>query len=276
MKSRHSISIFRSMLYVVFIIVVFPLAACKDVADVYTPSEWVEILKKAGGWVPLPFPDSKYRPGAIIKVTEDKGIQEIRWIGHLESCRYPEEVLKPEKSYIPGITFTKGKDFGANAMINFKGISAGPAFDRVSKVCLEVQDHGADAFRLINLKVWWENPDNRKNVSSVCMDELKKPDHYLITEAFRVSKGTYTLYDKTGAKIKLTAPKLGELLQFQPDVKYEVTSEGKLVIDQPAYFAVRMAVKVGGDFEVLGEQTKEPQTADAKIEKLFFQSEGKK
>jgi len=257
-------------------VVVFLLASCKEVTDVYTPREWVEMLKKAGGWVPLPFPDSKYRPGAIIKVTEEEGIKGIRWIGHLESCRYTEEVLKVEKSYIPGIKFTKGKDFGANVMINFKGISAGPAFDKVSKVILEVQDHGADAFKLIGLKVWWENPNNRKKVSAVCTDELKKPNHYLVTEAFRVSKGTYTLYDKTGAKIKLTAPKLGDLLQFQPDVKYEVTSDGKLVIDQPAYFAVRMAVRVGGDFEVLGEQTKQPETADATIEKLFLEDAGKK
>lgn len=275
MKSRYSISILTPKFFALFIAVVL-LASCNEVTDVYTPSEWVTMLKQAGGWAPLPFPDSKYRPGSIIKVTDNEGIKEIRWIGHLEACKYPEEVLKVEKSYIPGITFKKGKDFGANAMINFRGISAGPAFDSVSKISLEVQDHGADAFRLINLKVWWEDPTNRKKVSSVCMDELKKPDYYLVTEAFRVSKGTYTLYDKTGAKIKLTAPKLGDLLQFQPDVKYEVTSEGKLVIDQPAYFAVRKAVRIGDDFEVLGEQSKEPQTADTKIEKLFFQSQEKK
>ena len=275
MKTKYSLGMFAVMMCGVFV-VVFLIGSCKDVTVVYTPQEWVEMLKKAGGWVPLPFPDSKYRPGAIIKVTEEEGIKGIRWIGHLESCNYPSEVLKVEKGYTPAIEFKKGKDFGAEATINFKGITAGPGFDKVSKVVLDVQDHGADAFKLIDLKVWWEKPNNRKKVSSVCMNELKKPNHYLITEALRVSKGAYTLYDKTGAKIKLTAPKLGDLLQFQPDVKYEVTSEGKLVIDQPAYFAVRMAVRVGDDFEVLGEQTKQPETADAIIEKLFLEDAGKK
>jgi hypothetical protein len=266
MKPKFSRTISGPIFYGLFI-AAFLSVSCEKVSDNYTPPEWVEMFKKAGGWVPLPFPDSKYRPGAIVKVSEKEG---IRWISHLESCRYPEEVLRPEKSYIPGITFTKGKDFGAAAMVNFKGISAGPAFDKVSKVRLEVQDHGADAFKLINLKVWWEEPKNRKKVSSACLDELKKPDHYLITEAFRVSKGTYTLYDKSGAALKLSAPKLGDLLQFQPDVKYEVTSDGKLTIEQPVYFAIRMAVRVGDDFEVLGEQTQAPQTADSQIEKLFL------
>jgi hypothetical protein len=55
-----------------------------------------------------------------------------------------------------------------------------------------------------------------------------------------------------------------------------VTSDGKLVIDQPAYFAIRKASRVGDDFEVLGDETKEPQTADAKIEKLFLEAAGKK
>ncbi len=265
----------RSLLYALFITaLLFTACVTPPVtpSNVYSPEEWAKMFEEAGGWIPLPFPDSKYRPGAIIKVTDEGG---IRWIDDLKSCRYPEDVLKPEKSYIPGITFTKGKNFGANAVINIKGIEAGPAFDSVSKVMLEVQDHGADAFKLLNLKVWWENPKNRKKVSAVCMDELKKLDRYLITEAFRVSKGTYTLYDKTGAQIKLTVPKLGDLLKFQPDVKYEVTADGKLIIDQPAYFAIRMAVKVGDGFEVLGEQTKEPQTADAMIKKIFIQSETK-
>lgn len=240
------------------------LTGCKEAGDVYSPGEWSELFKKAGGWRPLPFPDSKYRPGAIIKVGEDG----IRWIDNLEACRYPIAEFE-EKSYIPGITFEKAWVFGGSALVNFKGISAGPGFEKISKVRLEIQDHGADAFRIIKLKVWLEDPDHRRNISQTCMDELMKPDRYLVTEAFRVSKGKYVLQDRSGAAIKLETPLLKELLQFQPDVKYEVTADGGLIIEQPAYFAVRKAVRVGEGFEVLGASAQAPSTADEQIADFF-------
>jgi len=102
------------------------------------------------------------------------------------------------------------------------------------------------------------------------MDELMKPDRYLVTEAFRVSKGKYVLQDKSGAAIKLETPVLKELLQFQPDVKYEVTADGGLMIEQPAYFAVRKAVRVGDGFEVLGASAQAPSTADEQIAEFFL------
>jgi len=240
---------------------------CDDAGDVYSPEQWRDLFKEAGGWTPLPFPDSKYRPGSIIKV----GADGVRWIDDLEACRYPMAEFE-EKSYIPSITFEKAWVFGGSALINFKGISAGPSFDKISKVRLEIQDHGADAFRIIKLKVWLEDPDHRKSVSQACMDELMKPDRYLVTEAFRVSKGKYVLKDKSGAAIKLEAPVLKELLQFQPDVKYEVTADGGLMIEQPAYFAVRKAVHVGENFEVLGGSAEAPATADEQIENLFLKT----
>lgn len=252
------------------LIVVFA-TGCKTLSDIYSPKELRKVLADAGGWIPLPFPDSKYRPGAIIRVT-DEG---IRWIDDLTACRYPLNEFEQE-SYIADVTFTKKCEYGANAVINIKGISAGPNFDRVSKVRLEITDHGADAFRIIKLKVWMEDPDNREKVSQVCMDELLKKDVYLITEAFRVSKGKYTLYDKTGAAIKIETPVLGNLLKFQPDVKYEVTSEGSLVIERPVYFAIRTAVRIGEDFQTLRDPGGESETADAKIEKLFLKTAVKK
>lgn len=240
---------------------------CKDAGDVYSPQEWRDLFKTAGGWTPLPFPDSKYRPGSIIQAGEDG----VRWIDDLEACRYPMAEFE-EKSYIPSITFEKAWIFGGSALINFKGISAGPGFDRISQVRLEIQDHGADAFRIIKLSVWLEDPDHRGRVSQACMDELMKPNRYLVTEAFRVSKGKYVLKDKSGAAIKLAAPVLKDLLQFEPDVKYEVTADGGLMIEQPAYFAVRKAVRIGEGFEVLGASAEAPATGDEKIENLFLKT----
>lgn len=237
----------------------------------YTPKEWIRLLKSKG-FTPVPFPDSKYVPGSIIKVTDDEGVS---WIDDLSSCRYPLSEFEL-KSYIPTITFTKNIEYGASTVINIRGITAGPGFDRVSKVRMEITDHGADAFRLIKLEVWMEDPDNREKVSQKCMDYLLQPDIYLVNEAFRVSKGTYTLFDKTGAAIKLETPTIGNLLQFQPEVKYEITNDGSLIIEQPVVLAIRKAVRIGKGFQTLRSPGDEEITADAKIEKLFLKTAIKK
>ena len=237
------------------------------VGDTFSPKELLRLFKEAGGWIPLPIPDSKYRPGAIIKVTEEG----IRWIDDLSACGYPLAEFE-EKGYTPSITFTKAIELGASAIINVKGISAGPGFNRVSKVRLEITEQGADGFRLMELIVWMENPDNQKLVSRACMDALLQPDTYLVNEAFRIKKGKYTLYDKSGAEIKIETPLLKELLQIQPDIKYEVTSEGSLAIEQPAYFAVRKVQRIGQNFKLLSRPGGESDTADSKIEKIFLQT----
>ena len=79
---------------------------------------------------------------------------------------------------------------------------------------------------------------------------------------------------KTGAAIELSAPAIGNLLKFEPNVSYEVTADGKLVIDSPATFAIRRAVRISGDFQVLGEEADEPDSADEAIEKLYFDAHG--
>jgi hypothetical protein len=258
-------SILAGVLAVFILLIVYVVLRSGSAGDIYSPKEWRDLFAKAGGWTPLPFPDSKYRPGSIIKVMEDG----IRWIDDLDACRYPLEEFE-KKSYIPSITFTKKWEFNGSAVVNFNGIKAGPKFDQVSKVRMEVKDHGADAFGLMKLKVWMESAENRSKISQACMDQLLKPDYYLITEAFRVSKAEYTLYDKGGTKLEIKTPDLKDLLQIQPDIKYEVTSDGSLVIEQPVYFAIKKAVRVGQDFDARGST----EDGDAKIEKLFFKEAG--
>jgi hypothetical protein len=90
----------------------------------------------------------------------------------------------------------------------------------------------------------------------------------MVSEAFRVSKAKYTLINKSGAAIKLETPLIiKEFFQIQPDVKYEVSSDGGMIIDRPVYFAIRKAVRVGPDFEPRGGAE---DVGDARIEKLFF------
>lgn len=246
------------------------LSGCKarQLRDVYTPKELADTLKHAGGWAPLPFPDSKFRPGAIISIPDD---DKIRWIGHLRECGFPDEVLEPEVSRIPGIVFGKDSNFEAKSIINYYGIEAGPQFGRISKVRLEIKDQGADAFRLLTWLAWLDKPGNREQVSPRCMEELLKPNYYLVNEAFRISKAAYTLLDKSGTVIKLKGANLPSLLKFEPTVKHNVTTEGKLVIEEPTYFAVRKVKRVGDSFSI-GFTHERVKTADAKIEEIFLRT----
>lgn len=250
------------------------LVACNSspgLGDVYSPAELRELLGDAGGWVLLPFPESKYRPGSVIEVTAEGRID---WIDHLESCGYAEEVLEPERSVIPSVSFTKGVELGASAMIDIHGIQAGPEFGKVSRARLAIQEHGTDAIKRIRLQIWAEDPSNQELVHPQCMEELQKPDRYLVTEAFRISKGTYTLFDETGVALALDAPAvLDSVLKIQPEVRYEVTGEGSLVIEQPVYMAVRRVMRVGSDWQTLAEPRDED-SADARIDRAFREANG--
>jgi len=240
--------------------------------DVYSPKELIKVLKKAGGWTPLTIPGSNYQPGTIIKIDQKK---HVYYIDDLSSCGIPisEFQINP---YTPPVTFTKAVEVGASALINVKGIKAGPSYSRVSKVRFEIADQGADAFQLIKLQDWMANPDNQSRMSKSCAKALSQPDTYLINEAFKVSKGKYTLYDKSGVAIKITTPLINELFQIEPDIKYTVESDGSMLIEQPVYFAVRTVQRVGSNFVVLNRPSGEPETADNVLEKIFLQNVGKK
>ncbi len=245
------------------------LFACSsDAGDIYSPEEWRGLFKE-NGWTALPFPDSKYEPGAIIKVSEADG---LRYIDHLRTCGYPPDILSPEVGKIPSISFTKTRELGAAAMLNIKGITAGPEFSNVAKARLEVSEHSADALRLVALRIWQETPGNLEGNARFCVEELEKPDYYLITEAFRVSKGRYTLYDETGGKLKVSLANLGKILSLEPSVKYEVSGEGELVIEERVTFAIRRAISTTAGFEVLGAAPGEAGTADEAIDRIYQES----
>jgi hypothetical protein len=248
-------------------------SVCKsDMTGVYSPKELMKVLKKAGGWTPLIIPGSNYQPGTIIRV---KG-NEVYYVDDLSSCGFPlsEFQINP---YTPPVTFTKAVEVEASAIINVKGIKAGPGYSRVSKVRFEVVDQGADAFKLIKLKDWMANPDNQSRMSKSCINALSQPDTYLVNEAFKVSKGKYTLYDKSGVAIQITTPLIKELFQIEPDIKYTVESDGSMLIEQPVYFAVRIVQRIGSDFAVLSRPDGEPETADiGMLEKIFLQNAGKR
>lgn len=78
--------------------------------------------------------------------------------------------------------------------------------------------------------------------------------------------------DKTGAAIRLKAGILGKFLKLEPNVSLQITDEGDLVIEQPAYFAIRYAIRVEEGFENIGATGSIPEIGDSEIEKLFYET----
>jgi hypothetical protein len=237
----------------------------------YDMGEWRDLLKGNGNWHVIRIPDSKVAPGSIVKITEADGLS---WIDSLQSCGIPRGLLvartsdAQEESLVllgasPSIKFTKKVEFGAGVLLNISGIKAGPEFSKVRKTVLTIGANGGDALRLIALQTWIQK--NPSSYNKACSDRLAQPDHYLISESFRFSSATFSLLDESGTKVAVTLPQYGKLLQFEPSVKYSVTSDGDLRIEQPMYVAVRRAIAASDGFGTLrrpGEKS-----GDAALEK---------
>ena len=94
----------------IFAILLGGCGSSREVRNVYSPEEWRQLLDSAGGWTPLPIPDSKYNIGSIIQVNNAG----IRWLGDLDACGFPmDKFSKPGQ--IPAVTFKNSKSFSVNA-----------------------------------------------------------------------------------------------------------------------------------------------------------------
>jgi hypothetical protein len=259
------------VLTIVACLVGLSVTSCRDAADLYSFAEWRDVLKGNGNWLVVKIPDSKLVPGSIVKITKDEGLS---WIDSLHSCGIPAELLAgasisdPKALVVrgasPAINFKKSKEFSADAVLNVAGVKAGAEFNKMGKIALSIGENGGDALRLIRLKDWIQA--NADKFSRSCLDELAKPDRYIVSESFRFSSATYSFFDKGGAKVKLTVPQLQKILKLEPSVKFEITGEGSLRIDEPMYVAVRRAVSAAGDFKTLGEPTPTSASGDAILE----------
>lgn len=222
------------------------------VSDLMTPRELVEFFQPP--WIVINLPSSLYYPGAVVEVTEQEGIQ---WLGDGRQC-FTGGVLKPEKGATPQWTLTKQSTFNASMMANIKGITLGPEFKKDGKVSLKIENAETEVIDVIKLFDWMLA--NKDKISESCRKYLLSKNVFLIREAYRVDKASYTLYDQKGAKLSLGGEKLKDLLKLSADFKYEVTGDGALAISSPVYIAFRRAKFIGLSErpEVLGTPTAEP------------------
>ncbi|OQW34314.1 MAG: hypothetical protein A4E19_02315 [Nitrospira sp. SG-bin1] len=259
----------------IFSLLILLTPGCRTgLGPVYSPEELRTVLKQAGGWVPLVIPDSKYRTGSIITVNPTDG--QPRWIDHLDSCITQSDFSTfLEIGDIPKAEFNKATSFDAIALLNYYGISAGPAFNRIKTVTLSLNDQSAIAMRVIKFRSWYQNLKDANYLTKIdpCLDALDFPNMFLVTEAFVVNNASYKLFTETGAQIELKLPELSQLIKFAPTAKFSISSDGNLTINEPTVFAVRKALRAGAAFHTLAIPSgAEAESADGLLEKWYMKS----
>ncbi len=211
-------------------------------------------------WIPLPLPDSRFAPGVIFSYDEQTG---IRYVSSLKTCGVPEDVTAPVVGQSGQLKFNTASDYGAKAVLQVKGVSAGPEFSKVKKTTLELSRHGPSSIDLFKVQIWLTDPSHAASFPQACKEGLAQPNVFIVQEAYMVSKGKYTLYDELGASIGVKGLKLG-VVQIDPNASAKATDDGSLEFDEPLYTAVRRVRRINGGFQSLGKSA-ETKDADAEI-----------
>jgi hypothetical protein len=199
------------------------------------------------GWVSLPLPDKRMGPGSVIKVTLKDTSVVVQWLGDLRRCGITDREFRYVRGKYPAIGI--GKSFGTRASVaaGFIAKLDGTAdFEKAGGAIMQIEDSGGDAVDFDALTSWIAKSVVARRMSQVCNSFLVQEDVYLVSEAFRISKASYGLVDKSGAKLSVTGGAFG-----QPG------SSGTLSVVDDLYFGVRQVKQLGPD---LFEPAPEPRT----------------
>jgi hypothetical protein len=124
---------------------------------------------RKGGWVPLVEPDSRFVPGTIFETKENTA---PRWISSLETCGVPKKVLAPVNNDTGTFKYSGDANYGANAVLNIRGVSAGPNFSEVTTATFQQSDSGASAIDILKAMAWMNK--NPSVFSSICESYLSQ------------------------------------------------------------------------------------------------------
>jgi hypothetical protein len=211
-------------------------------------------------WTALSIPDSKMQPGSVIKVKKLKDFVEVQWLGDIRRCGINDQELGVIRGKYPKLGIGESFEVKASlfaSVLNLFRINAGA--DKISGAILNMEDSGGDAIDFLAFLMWVASNGNR--LQAVCGNLLGQDDVYLVTEAFRISKGSYQLLDKNGAKVELSASVTGKSLDSQ--LEGTIGTKGELVIAGDFYFGVRRAKMVSpGVFTSLGAAQDVPEADD--------------
>jgi hypothetical protein len=183
------------------------------------------------GWVSLPLPDKRMGPGSVIKVTRKGGAVIMQWLGDLRRCGISDREFRYVRGKYPAIGI--GESFGIKASIavGFAAKLEGTAdFEQAGGAIMQIEDSGGDAVDFDALADWLAKSAAARRMPQVCNNFLAQEDIYLVSEAFRISKASYGLVDKNGARLKVTGGAFGQVGS---------RSSGTLSVIDNLYFGVR-------------------------------------
>jgi hypothetical protein len=201
------------------------------------------------GWVSLPQPEKRMGPGSVIKVTTKDASVVMQWLGDLRRCGITDREFRYVRGKYPAIGI--GKSFVTKASIaaGFIARLEGKVdFEKAGGAIMQIEDSGGDAVDFDALKNWIAKSRAGQRMSRVCNDFLIQEDVYLVSEAFRISKASYGLVDKDGAKLTVTGGAFGQAGSG---------FSGTLSVIDDLYFGVRRVKQLGPN---LFEPGLEPRT----------------
>jgi hypothetical protein len=191
------------------------------------------------GWVPFPLPDKRMGPGSVIKVTKKDGAVVMQWLGDLRRCGLADRELRYVRGKYSAIGI--GGIFAVKASIAAGYITklGGTAdFEKAGGAIMQIEDSGGDAVDFDVLMTWMAMPNAAQRMSRICSNFLAQEDIYLVSEAFRISKASYGLVDKSGAKLAVTGGAFGQAVS---------RSSGTLSVIDDLYFGVRRVKRLSPD-----------------------------
>jgi len=205
---------------------------------IFQPLPLKQLLEE-NGWVSLPLPDKRMGPGSVVKVTKKDGAVIVQWLGDLRRCGITDWEFRYARGKYPAIGI--GESFGIKASIaaNFVTKLGDTAdFEKAGGAIMQIEASGGDAVDFDALTNWMAKSGTAQRIPQVCNNFLAQEDIYLVSEAFRISKASYGLVDKNGAKLTVTGGAFGQVGS---------RSSGTLSVIDDLYFGVRRVKQLAPD-----------------------------
>jgi len=220
----------------------------------------------ANGWISLSIPDSKMAPGAVIKVTQKNDAvplsYDVRWLGDFRNCGVTDKDLGLVRGKYPAVGIGKDLAVKASLVANLIAKFGGSAeVEKANNAVLRIEDAGGDAIDLLAFSLWFAQPGNPQKMPAACAAFLAQPDIYIVSEAFRISKGSYSIVDKNGAKLGISVPVPSQTIEA--GLSGSIGSSGELIVAGDLYFGVRRVKQLApGSFATLGADPQSVPEAD--------------
>jgi hypothetical protein len=191
------------------------------------------------GWVSLPLPDKRMEPGSVAKVTKKNGAVTMQWLGNLRRCGIADREFRYVRGRYSAIGI--GDSFGIKASIavgyiaKLEGVAD---LEQAGGAIMQIEESGGDAVDFDALANWMARSGAARRMPQVCNNFLAQEDIYLVSEAFRISKASYGLVDKNGARLTITGGAFGQAGS---------RSSGTLSVVDDLYFGVRHVKQLAPD-----------------------------